>query len=119
MGAEYTQNENTASESLENQGLQEPESDLSGKRRELAVEPINEVTWKLTDGGGIIAWEGDGSVRYRNKASKPMRLPKASFVPLADILMPLPMITIELSAHSPIDPLLRLPAQQLRGRGCC
>ena len=31
---------------------------------------------------------------------------------LADILMPSPMITIE-------DALLRLPAQQLRGRGCC
>jgi hypothetical protein len=87
-----------ASESLENQGLQEPKIDQSGKRRELAFEQINEVTWKLTDGGGIIAWEGNRSggyrtthavawlmgvgngkwiVRYRNKASKPTRLPKA------------------------------------------
>jgi hypothetical protein len=64
----------------------------------LAFEQINEVTWKLTDGRGSNAWSGnrgggyrttravawlkgvgDGKwiVRYRNKASKPMRLAKA------------------------------------------
>ena len=59
---------------------------------------MNEVTWKLTDGRGSIAWSGDrggnhrtaraiawllgiGSglwvVRYRDNCSKPMKLPKA------------------------------------------
>jgi hypothetical protein len=64
----------------------------------LSFEQINEVTWKLTDGRGSIAWSGDRSggyrtnravawlmgvgngrwiVRYRNKASRPMKLPAA------------------------------------------
>ena len=96
--AECSRTENTALETVENQEPQEPESDLGDQRRELAFEQVNEVTWKLTDGRGSIAWSGDRSggyrttraiawlmgvgggrwiVRYRNKASKPMRLPKA------------------------------------------
>ena len=39
-----------ASEPLENQGLQDPETEQSSKRRDLSFEQINEVTWKLTDG---------------------------------------------------------------------
>jgi hypothetical protein len=87
-----------ASETLENQGLQEPESDLIGKRQELAFERVNEVTWKLTDGRGSNAWSGNRGggyrttravawlmgiggglwvVGYRDKCSKPMKLPKA------------------------------------------
>ena len=87
-----------ASELLENQGLQEPESDLGGRRQELAFEQINEVTWKLTDGRGSNAWSGNRGggyrttravawlmgvgggrwvARYRGKASTPMRLAKA------------------------------------------
>jgi hypothetical protein len=87
-----------ASEPLENQGLQKAKSEQSGKPRELAFEQINEVTWKVTDGRGSIAWSGDRSggyrtnravawlmgvgngrwiVRYRNRASKPMKLPAA------------------------------------------
>src|SRR5262245_36984152 len=86
---------NIASESLENQGLQEPKIDLGGKYR---FEHINEITWKLTDGRGSNASAGDRSgsyrttravawlmgvgggrwiVRYRDRASKPMRLAKA------------------------------------------
>jgi hypothetical protein len=88
----------SASESLENQGLQEPEIGQGTKGRTLTFEQVNEVTWKVTDGRGSIAWSGDRSggyrttravawlmgvgngqwiVRYRNRASKPMRLPKA------------------------------------------
>ena len=86
-----------ASETLKNQGLQEPESGLSGKHQELSFEQINEVTWKLTDGRGTNAWDGYrggyrttravawligvGSglwvVRYRDKSSKPKKLPNA------------------------------------------
>jgi len=98
MRAEDSQIPNPASETLENQGLQEPEIDISGKDRTLAFERINEVTWKLTDGRGSLAWSGDRSgsyrtsralawlmgiggglwiVRYRDKSSKPMKLPKA------------------------------------------
>ena len=87
-----------ASEPLSNQHFQDAEIEQSAKRRELAFEQINEVTWKLTDGRGSIAWSGDRSgghrtnravawlmgiglgrwiVRYRNKASKPMKLPAA------------------------------------------
>jgi hypothetical protein len=93
-----SESQNLASESLENQGPQEPEIELSGKHRTLTFERVNEVTWKLTDGRGSLAWSGDRSasyrtsraiawliavgggrwvVRYRNKASKPMKLPKA------------------------------------------
>jgi hypothetical protein len=54
-----------ASEPLENQGLQEPKNVQSGKHRQLALEQINEVTWKLTDGRGSIAWSGDRSGGYR------------------------------------------------------
>ena len=88
----------SASESLENQGLQEPEIEIGDKDRTLTFEQVNEVTWKLTDGRGSLAWSGDRSgsyrtsravawlmgiggglwvVRYRNKSSKPMKLPKA------------------------------------------
>ena len=92
-----SQSQNLASESLENQGLQEPEIEIGDKCPSLAFEQINEVTWKLTDGRGTNAWDGyrggyrtsravawlmgldDGFwvVRYRNKASKPMKLNKA------------------------------------------
>jgi hypothetical protein len=95
FGTEDSQSQNLASETLENQGLQEPESDLSSK---LAFEPVNAVTWKLTDGRGSNAWSGNRGrghrttravawlmgiggglwvVRYRDKSSKPMKLPKA------------------------------------------
>ena len=88
-----------ASEPLENQGPQEPKTDLSGKPRDLSFEQINEVTWKVTDGRGslvpashgqwaghhttrAVAWlmgigNGRWIVRYRNKASKPMKLAAA------------------------------------------
>ena len=93
-----SQSQNLASESLENQGPQEPEIEISGKDRTLTFERVNEVTWKLTDGKGSLAWSGDRSgsyrtsravawllavgggrwvARYRNKSSKPMKLPKA------------------------------------------
>ena len=93
-----SQSQNLASESLENQGLQEPEIDIGGKDRTLTFEQVNACTWKLTDGRGSLAWSGDRSgsyrttravawlmavgggfwvVRYRNKASRPMKLPKA------------------------------------------
>jgi len=92
------ESQNTASEGLENQGPQEPEIEIAGKGRSLAFEQINAVTWKLTDGRGSLAWSGDRSgsyrtsralawlmgvgggrwvVRYRNRASKPMKLSKA------------------------------------------
>jgi hypothetical protein len=88
----------SASESLENRGFLEPEITEGTKGRTLEFQQVNEVTWKLTDGRGSIAWSGDRSggyrttraiawlmgvgngqwiVRYRNRASKPMRLPKA------------------------------------------
>ena len=87
----------SASESLENQGLQEPEIEIGDKCPSLAFEQINEVTWKLTDGRGSNAWDGYRGgyrttravawlmgvgggrwvVRYRDKASRPMKLPKA------------------------------------------
>jgi hypothetical protein len=41
-----------AFQSLENQGPQEPEIEISGKDRTLTFERVNEVTWKLTDGRG-------------------------------------------------------------------
>ena len=88
-----------ASEPVENQGLQEPKTDVSIKPRNLSFEQINEVTIKLTDGRGslvpashgqwaghhttrAVAWlmgigNGRWIVRYRNKASKPMKLPAA------------------------------------------
>ena len=90
-----SQSRKLAAESLENQGLQEPEIDLAGKPRQLTFEQVNEVTWKLTDGRGSIAWSGDRSggyrttravawlmgignglwvVRYRTKASRPLKL---------------------------------------------
>jgi hypothetical protein len=92
------QSENLASESLENQGPQEPKIEISGKDRTLTFKQVNACTWKLTDGRGSLAWSGDRSgsyrttravawligvgggqwvARYRNKASKPMKLPKA------------------------------------------
>ena len=91
-----------ASETVENQGLQEPESGLIGKRQSLAFEQINEVTWKLTDGRGSNAWGGNRGggyrttrpvawlmgvgggrwvVRYCGNASRPMRLAKAKPMP--------------------------------------
>ena len=93
-----SQSQNLASESLENQGLHEREIEISGKDRTLTFEQVNACTWKLTDGKGSLAWSGDRSgsyrtsralawlmavsggrwvVRYRNAASKPMKLPKA------------------------------------------
>ena len=90
-----SQSQKLASESLENQGPQEAEIDLAGNRRDLRFEEVNDVTWKLTDGRGSIAWSGDRSggyrttravawlmgignglwvVRYRTKASRPMKL---------------------------------------------
>jgi hypothetical protein len=85
-----------ASEPLGNQGLQQPKRRLADK---LTFEQINEVTVKVTDGSGTNAWTGGRSgsnyrttkalawlmavgngqwvVRYRNKASRPMKLPKA------------------------------------------
>jgi len=87
-----------ASEPLENQGFQDAEIEQSAKRRDLSFVQINEVTWKITDGRGSIACSGDRSggyrttravawlmgigngrwiVRYRNKASRPMKLPAA------------------------------------------
>ena len=89
----------SAPEPVENQGLQEPKTDVSIKPRNLSFEQINEVTIKLTDGRGslvpashgqwaghhttrAVAWlmgigNGRWIVRYRNKASKPMKLPAA------------------------------------------
>jgi hypothetical protein len=86
-------------EPLENQGFQEPKIDQSGKRREFAFQQINEVTVKITDGAGSNAWTGGRPgasyrttravgwimgighglwvARYRNRASRPMKLPAA------------------------------------------
>jgi hypothetical protein len=88
-----------ASEPVENQGLQQPKIVQSGKHRQLSLQQVNEVTWKLSDGRGslvpashgqwsghhttrAVAWlmgigNGRWIVRYRNKASKPMKLPAA------------------------------------------
>jgi hypothetical protein len=88
-----------ASEPLENQGLQEPKSGLSKSARQLRFEEVNPVSVKLTDGRGslvpachgywpgfsttrAVAWvmgigNGRWIVRYRNKASRPMKLPAA------------------------------------------
>ena len=88
-----------ASEPLENQGLQEPKIILTESPRDLRFEQVNEVTFKLTDGKGslvlachghwsgyqttrAVAWlmgigNGRWIVRYRDKASKPMKLPAA------------------------------------------
>jgi hypothetical protein len=87
---EYTDPQNLASESLENQGPQ--------KAKTLQFEQVNEVTIKVTDGGGIIQWDGSRSggsrttravawligvgngrwvVRYRNKHSRLLKLPAA------------------------------------------
>jgi hypothetical protein len=96
--AEYTAPGFPASEPLGNQGVHDAEIEQSAKRRDLSFEQVNEVTWKITDGRGSIAWSGDRSggyritravawlmgigngrwiVRYRNKASRPMKLPAA------------------------------------------
>ena len=86
-------------EPLENQGFQEPKIEQSAKRRDLSFEQINEVTWKITDGVGSNAWTGGRPgasyrttraiawlmgigngrwvVRYRNRASRPMKLSAA------------------------------------------
>jgi len=87
------------SEPLENQGLQEPKIDLSKSPRHLRFEEVNAVTLKLTDGRGslvpachgywsgysttrAIAWlmgigNGLWIIRYRDKASRLMKLPAA------------------------------------------
>ena len=96
--AVYTAPGFPASEPLGNQGVQDAEIEQSAKRRDLSFEQVNEVTWKITDGRGSIAWSGDRGggyrtnravawlmgigngrwiVRYRNKASRPMKLPAA------------------------------------------
>lgn len=89
----------TAPEPLENQGLQEPKTDLSRKQSVPSFEQINAVTVKVTDGRGTNAWTGRRSgdsyrttravawilavgnecwvVRYRNKFSHPMKLAAA------------------------------------------
>jgi len=57
-----TESQNIDFETLENQGLQEPEIDLGDK---WTFEPINEVSVKVTDGRGSLAWSGDRSGSYR------------------------------------------------------
>ena len=96
---EYTDPGFPASEPLENQGLQEPKTILTKSPRDLRFEQVNEVTVKLTDGRcslvpashgqwaghhttRAVAWlmaVGNGMwvARYRNKASRPMKLPAA------------------------------------------
>ena len=96
---EYTDPGFPASEPLENQGLQEPKIILTKSPRDLRFEQVNEVTVKVTDGKGslvpachghwsghqttrAVAWlmgigNGRWIVRYRNKASRPMKLPAA------------------------------------------
>ena len=96
---EYTDPGFRASEPLENEGLQEPKIILTEIPKELRFEQVNEVTFKLTDGKGslvparhghwsghqttgAVAWlmgigNGRWIVRYRNKASRPMKLPAA------------------------------------------
>jgi hypothetical protein len=86
-------------EPLGNQGLQQPKIDLAKSPRNLRFEEVNAVTVKLTDGRGslvptchghwsgyqttrAVAWlMGIGNarwiVRYRNKSSRPMKLPAA------------------------------------------
>jgi hypothetical protein len=53
-----TESHFSAPETLENQGLQEPEIEIGDKCHSLAFEQSNEVTWKLTDGRGTNAWDG-------------------------------------------------------------
>jgi hypothetical protein len=100
-----SQSQKLASESLENQALQKPESEILSKGRGLRFEEVNEVTCKLTDGKGINAWKGDRSgsyrttravgwlmgigngqwvFRYRNRASRPMRLKCGEAIRLGD-----------------------------------
>jgi hypothetical protein len=98
MSAERSEDplsQKSLSESLENQGVQEAEIEEGGKGRTLAFEPVNEVTHKVTDGRGSIAWSGDRGggrrttravtwligvgdglwvARYRNKVSRPMKV---------------------------------------------
>ena len=85
----------SASEPPGNQGPVCPKLLQSDLRRDLAFEHTNEVTWKLTDGRGSIAWSGNRGagyrttravawlmligngrwiVRHRNTSSKPMKL---------------------------------------------
>ena len=89
-----TESHFSASETLENQGLQEPEIEIGDKCLSLAFEQSNEVTWKwqghqrlgwlswLYRTTRAVAWlmgldDGFWVVRYRNKASRPMKLNKA------------------------------------------
>ena len=82
---------------LENQQIDEVEADLAPVGRQFTLQEINDVTWKVTDGRGTLAWDGHRGhyrttravawlmgvgggmwvCRYRNKASRPMRLAKA------------------------------------------
>ena len=96
--AQDSQPEFRASEPLENQGPQEPEIDLTLLPDKFALEQLNQVTWKVTDGRMSNAWSGDRGgghrttravawligigagmwvCRYRSKASRPMKLPAA------------------------------------------
>jgi hypothetical protein len=92
-----SQSDFPASEPLENQGLQEPKTDIT--KVAPYWEEVNPATWKLTDGTGTntpasygkwpafrstkaIAWvigicNGLWLVRYRDKASRLMKLPAA------------------------------------------
>jgi len=92
----------SASEPLQNQGLQEPKTDLIEQAP--YCEEVNAVTWKLTDGSGTntpacygkwpafrttkaIAWligigNGLWIARYRKQASKPMKLNAAKIYAL-------------------------------------
>ena len=96
---EYTDPGFRASKPLENQGLQEPKIILTKSPRDLRFEQVNEVTFKLTDGKGSLVparhghWTGHQTtravawlmgicnarwiVRYRNKATRPKKLPAA------------------------------------------
>jgi hypothetical protein len=67
---ETTNPQISASESLENQGLQEPEIGEGTKGRTPDFQQVNEVTWKLTDGRGSIAWSGDRSGGYRTTSKR-------------------------------------------------
>jgi hypothetical protein len=113
-----------ASETLENQGLQAPKTDLGGKLR---FEQINEVTWKLTDGSGVNAWDdgyrttralaglmclGNGKWigRYKNRWSKPLSLNKAK-----TYLME--MVRGTRPGHVPADPIRELHLETLKAMG--
>jgi hypothetical protein len=123
-----TESQNTASESLENQGLQQPKIDLGGKYR---FERLDEVTWKLTDGKGSNAWAVDRSgnhrttraiawlmgigsgkwiARYRNKWSKAMTLAKAKQYALE-------MVKGIRPGRVPADPIRHLHLETLRAMG--